>query len=103
MRQHLPYFRKLSCIIAAMSSTLSRALTGTYHDLLKNQTLQAAAALSYYSILSIFPALILLSALMSYIPLPDFFQDSLFAIGRVAPPGIMPMVYGVLKDILNAN
>ena len=80
-----------------------RAVARTYHDVLKNQTLQAAAALSYYSILSIFPALILLSAVMAYIPLPNFFQDVLVAMGRVAPPGAMPVVYAVLNDILGAN
>jgi len=80
-----------------------RALAGTYHDVLKNQTFQAADALSYYSILCIFPALIVLSAVMSYIPLPNFFQDALIAVGRVVPPGTMPMVDAVLKDILSAN
>ena len=79
------------------------AVARTYHDVLKNQTLQAAAALSYYSILSIFPALILLSAVMAYIPLPNFFQDVLVAMGRVTPPGTMPVVYAVLNDILGAN
>jgi len=40
---------------------------------------------------------------MSYIPLPNFFQDALIAVGRVVPPGTMPMVDAVLKDILSAN
>jgi membrane protein len=80
-----------------------RAVARTYHDVLRNQTLQAAAALSYYSILSVFPALILLSAVMAYIPLPNFFQDVLVAMGRVVPPGTMPVVYAVLNDILGAN
>ncbi|MFZ0321555.1 MAG: YihY/virulence factor BrkB family protein [Candidatus Sulfotelmatobacter sp.] len=75
----------------------------TYRDVLKNSTFQAAAALSYYSILCIFPALIILSAVMSYIPLPGFFQDALVAMGRVVPPGTMPIVDAVLKDILGAN
>jgi membrane protein len=86
-----------------MFADTRRAVARTYHDVLANQTLQAAAALSYYSILSIFPALILLSAVMSHIPLPDFFQDALTAMGRVVPPGIMPMVYAVMKDVLSAN
>jgi membrane protein len=82
---------------AVMFPYTRRALARTYHDVFKNQTFQAAAALSYYSILSIFPALILLSAVMAYIPLPNFFSDVLVAIGRVAPPGTMPMVIAVLK------
>jgi membrane protein len=54
-------------------TNIKSAVIHTFNSLLKNQTFQAAAALSYYSILSIFPALILLSAIMAYIPLPGFF------------------------------
>jgi membrane protein len=82
---------------AVMFPYTRRALARTYHVVFKNQIFQAAAALSYYSILSIFPALILLSAVMAYIPLPNFFPDVLVAIGRVAPPGTMSMVNAVLK------
>lgn len=71
--------------------------------MLKNQTVQAAAALSYYSILGVFPALIFLSAVMAYIPLPNFFEDVLVGIGRVVPSGIMPVIYAILNDILGRN
>ncbi len=84
-------------------AALRRAIARTYQDLLKNQTFQAAASLSYYSILSVFPALILLSSIVGHIPLPGFFDDVLVAIGRVAPPGTMPMINGVLSDILGKN
>jgi membrane protein len=79
------------------------AVSRSLHDLLKNRTLQAAAALSYYSILSIFPALILLSAVMAYIPLPNFFVDALAVMSRVVPLGTMPMVNSVLLGILGAD
>ena len=88
---------------SAMFADTQRAFARTYSDVIKNQTFQAAAALSYYSILSIFPALILLSSVMAFIPLPNFFQDVLVAMGRVAPPGAMPVIYAVLNDILGAN
>jgi membrane protein len=80
-----------------------KAIACSLHDLLKNRTLQAAAALSYYSILSIFPALILLSAVMAYVPLPNFFADALVAMSRVVPLGTMPMVNSVLLGILGAD
>jgi membrane protein len=86
-----------------MSINTRGALVRTYHDVVKNQTFQAAAALSYYTILCIFPALILLSAIMAHIPLPHFFQDSLVAMARVLPPGTMPAVNAVLQDILTAS
>src|SRR6202453_3726762 len=82
---------------------IKRAVGRAYQDAIRNQTLQAAAALSYYSILGIFPALIFLSAVMAYIPLPNFFEDVLVGMGRVVPPGIMPVIYAVLNDILGKN
>jgi membrane protein len=84
-------------------ASIKRAIANAYGDALKDQTLQAAAALSYYSILSIFPALILLSSMMANIPLPGFFADVLMAMGRVVPQGTMPIVYSVLTDVLGNN
>jgi membrane protein len=85
------------------STGIKRAVGKAYQDAIRNQTLQAAAALSYYSILGIFPALIFLSAVMAYIPLPNFFNDALIAMGRVVPAGTMQVVYSVLDDILSKN
>jgi membrane protein len=80
-----------------------RALRRAFSDVIANPTFQASAALSYYSILSIFPALILLSAVMAHVPLPNFFSDVLVAMTRVLPKGTMPMVYSVLVGVLGAN
>jgi membrane protein len=82
---------------------VKRAIANAYGDAVKDQTLQAAAALSYYSILSIFPALILLSSVMANIPLPGFFGDVLVAMGRVVPQGTMAIVYSVLNDVPGNN
>jgi membrane protein len=80
------------------------AIGRAYHDALKDQTFQAAAALSYYTIVSVFPALILLSAVMAYIPLPNFFADVLVAMTRVLPADtVMPTIYSVLIGVLGAN
>jgi uncharacterized BrkB/YihY/UPF0761 family membrane protein len=48
------------------------ALARTYDDVDWNHTFQMAAALLYYFVLSVFPALILLSAVVAYLPPPDF-------------------------------
>jgi membrane protein len=79
--------------------SIRRALINTYRDLLKDETLEAAAALSYYALFGAFPALILSSAVLAHFPVPDFFQDALVAIGRVAPPGTLQMLQAALKDI----
>jgi membrane protein len=88
---------------AVTFANYKQAIARAFNDAIKNQTFQAAAALSYYSILSIFPALILLSAVMAYIPLPNFFRDALAAMARVVPGGTMPIVYSVLIGVLGAN
>jgi membrane protein len=72
-------------------------------DVVKNQNFKAAAALSYYSILCIFPGLILLSGVMAYVPVPNYFPDALAAMARVVPQGTMPIVYSVLIGVLGAN
>jgi membrane protein len=46
-------------------------------DVNRNHTLQMAAALSYYFVLSLFPALILLSAVLAYLPVPNLFNQSI--------------------------
>jgi membrane protein len=47
------------------------AFARTYADVLRNHTLQMAAALSYYFVLSLFPSLIFLSAVLAYLPVPN--------------------------------
>jgi membrane protein len=69
-----------------MSLPIKTALTRTYHDLLRNHTMQMAAALSYYFILSLFPALIFLSAIVAYLPVPNLFDQALSMIARFLPP-----------------
>jgi uncharacterized BrkB/YihY/UPF0761 family membrane protein len=46
---------------------MKKALARTYGDVLRNHTMQMAAALSYYFVLSVFPALTFLSAVVAYL------------------------------------
>jgi membrane protein len=82
---------------------LSNALSRTYADVLRNHTLQMAAALSYYFVLSLFPALILLSAVVAYLPVPDLFNQTLALMGRFLPPDTMGLVRRVLADVITPN
>ena len=82
---------------------IRRALVRAYRDLVRHHTLQVAAALSYYCILSIFPGLIFLSAIVAFIPLPDLFGHVLMLMGRLLPPDTMRGVYSVLGDVLASN
>jgi len=71
--------------------------------LLRHHTLQVAAALSYYLVLSVFPALIFLSAMMASIPLAGLFPRVLDLMSRLLPSDTMRMIQAVLRDLLAAN
>src|SRR5258705_34862 len=68
---------------------IKRALISTYGDMVRNHTLQMAAALAYYSVLSLFPGLIFLSAVVAYLPVPDLFNQALALMARFLPADAM--------------
>ncbi|HET7891786.1 MAG TPA: YihY/virulence factor BrkB family protein [Candidatus Sulfotelmatobacter sp.] len=82
---------------------MKRALACTYRDLLRHHTLQVSAALSYYFVLSVFPGLIFLSAIVGFISLPDLFGHVLLLMGRLLPVDTMKVVYSVLGDVLSSH
>src|SRR5437660_2742983 len=84
-------------------SGIRRALVCSFRDMLQNHFLQVSAALSYYFILSVFPGLIFLSAVVAFIPLPDLFGHVLILMARLLPPESMHTVYSVLGDVLSSH
>ena len=82
---------------------IKRALGCTYRDVLGHHTFQVAAALGYYVVLSVFPGLIFLSAILGLIPLPDLFGRVLALISHLLPADAMHLVYSVLSDVLKAH
>ena len=86
-----------------MPVCLKDALVETYEDVLRNHTMQMAAALSYYFVLSFFPALIFLSAVVAYLPLPDLFNQTLSMMARFLPQDSMGLVRRVLSDVITPN
>jgi membrane protein len=79
------------------------ALTHTYEDIGRNHTLQMAAALSYYFVMSLFPALVLLSAFVAYLPVPDLFDQALGLMSRFVPSDSMGVVRRVVSDVVTPN
>jgi membrane protein len=79
------------------------ALGRTYHDVQRNHTMQMAAALSYYFVLSLFPALIFMSAVVAYLPVPDLFNQTLGLLARFLPADGMGLVRRVLADVITPN
>lgn len=84
-------------------SGVKRALVSTYRDVVRHHTLQVSAALAYYLVLSAFPGLIFLSAILGLIPLPDLFDRVMVMIGRVLPVDATGFLYSVLHDVLAAH
>lgn len=82
---------------------LQRALANSYCDVNENRVLQMAAALSYYLVLSVFPALILFFSLVVLLPFSSLSSNLLNLIYRLVPAQAVPVVQAVLLDVLNAN
>ena len=83
--------------------SIGNALVRTYGDVVQNHTMQMAAALSYYFVLSLFPALIFLSAVVAYLPVPDLFNQALGVMARFLPADSMGLVRRVLSDVVTPN
>ena len=79
------------------------ALVRTAEDVNRNHTLQMAAALSYYFVMSLFPALVLLSAFLTYLPVPDLFDQALSLMSHFVPHDSMGVVRRVLSDVVTPN
>ncbi len=67
-------------------------------DMEKNHTMAFAAALAYYFVLALFPFLIFLSAVVAYLPLPDFFSQVMGLIARVVPASGMDPLRNLIKE-----
>jgi len=79
------------------------ALVRTYADVERNRTLQMGAALSYYFVMALFPALIFLSAIVAFLPVAGLFDQALDLMGRFVPREGMGIVRKVLSDAVTPN
>lgn len=79
---------------------IQRALVRTYRDVLRHHTFQNSAALAYYFVLALFPSLILLSAVLGSVPLPNLFGGVLGLMSRLLPPPTMRLIQSVLLSVL---
>src|SRR5437763_11104531 len=82
---------------------VKRAAKNAVDDVMKNHTMAFAASLSYFFVLSLFPLLIVLAALVAYLPIPNLFDSILGVLGRVVPPDSMGLVRKVLHDVIQPH
>ncbi len=79
------------------------AVVRTYADIQNNRALQMAAALSYYFVMALFPALIFLSAIVAFLPVAGLFDQTIDLMGRFVPPEGMDVVRKVLAEAITPN
>jgi membrane protein len=84
-------------------ASVKDALLRTYDDVDRNHTLQMAAALSYYFVLSLFPALIFLSAAVAYLPIADLRHQALVLLAPFLPAEGMDLIRRVLDDVIRSD
>jgi len=85
------------------SGDVRRVLLQMYDDVGQNHTWNMAAALSYYFVLSLFPALVLLSAIVAYLPVPNLFAQALGFMALLVPSDSMGLIRRVLSDVITSN
>ena len=79
------------------------ALVRTYVDVERNHTLQMAAALSYYFVMALFPALIFLSAIVAFLPVTGLFDQALQLMSPICSDGRHGVIRKVLDDVVTPN
>ncbi len=81
-------------------SQVKAGLGRTYEDVQRKHTMQMAAGLSYYFVMSFFPLLIMFAAVVAYLPIHHLFGTALDFMGRFMPKDSMELVKTVLKDVI---
>jgi len=72
-------------------------------DAERNHTMAFAAGLSYYFLLSLFPALIALSAVVGFLPVPDLVSQFLASVAQFVPADSMGVVRHVAQDVISPH
>ncbi|MCU1310766.1 MAG: YihY/virulence factor BrkB family protein, partial [Candidatus Angelobacter sp.] len=67
-------------LVAVRNATVSAV-----KDLRCNRTFSIAAGLAYYFLLSLFPLLIFMAAALSYVPIPNLFNEILNLMSKLVP------------------
>src|SRR3954451_1223999 len=82
---------------------IGSAAVATWRAMQKNHTLAIAAGLSYYFLLSLFPAMIFAAAVLGYLPLPHLFDQLLYGLAKVMPADSMTVVKKTLEGVFVPN
>ena len=80
-----------------------RVFVNAASDVGQNHIFSFAAALSYYFLLALFPALIALATFVVYLPIPHLFNTIVSTMAHVVPVESMGLVRRVVADVTSRN
>ena len=80
--------------------TIRRSLITIYNDVYDEHLCVFAAGLSYYFVLSLFPLLVSLAALLWYVPIPHLFEGLLTLMAKLVPGDGMSLVRNIVSDVM---
>ncbi|HEY0758688.1 MAG TPA: YihY/virulence factor BrkB family protein [Acidisarcina sp.] len=74
-----------------------------YGELLRTRAFVIAAALAFYSVLSLVPMLVIFSSLLAYLPIPDVFNQLLDLMAEFVPPDAMNLVQHIMISVMTPH
>src|ERR1700744_1982009 len=83
--------------------SIKDALWHTVEDVPNKHTLQMAAALSYYFVISLFPVFLLVSAIASYLPGAHPFDQVIYLMSGFVPHESLELLRRVLSTVVTPN
>src|ERR1700720_2506951 len=78
---------------------MKASLVTIYNDVYDEHLFVFAAGLSYYLVLSLFPLLVSMAALLGYVPIPRLFEGFLSLMARLVPGDGMSLVRNIVSDV----
>src|ERR1700680_4475378 len=82
---------------------IKRSLIAIYNDVYDEHLFVFAAGLSYYFVLSLFPLLVSMAALLGYVPIPHLFEGLLSLMAKLVPGDGMSLVRNIVSDVSNEH
>ena len=82
---------------------IKRAFGNAARDVSRKHTMAFAAGLSYYFVLSLFPLLIMLAAVVGFLPIPDLFNRILATMAQVVPADSMGLIRKIVRDVITSH
>ena len=75
----------------------------TANEVMADNVLNLAAQLAYYFFLALFPALLVLLAIISFFPVHDLMNTIMTTLARIAPGEVLQIVRDQIQKIANGN